>query len=164
MFQDRFRSEPVKDDRYLLAVMRYIHNNPVKAKIVIKAEEYPWSSYNSYLKPSKKGLVDTQFVLEILSHNRETAIEEFKLFSNEADDAQYLDLPDEKEIRTIEDGQAYLKNYLQEKWAGQTLEDVLPANRKRVIADLRSDTQLSVRAIAQLLAVNRNVVQRIRGK
>ena len=36
LFQDRFKSELVKDDRYLLEVSRYIHNNPVKAKMVEK--------------------------------------------------------------------------------------------------------------------------------
>ena len=34
LFQDRFRSEPVEDDAYLLSVLRYIHQNPVKAGIV----------------------------------------------------------------------------------------------------------------------------------
>lgn len=33
LFQDRFKSEPVEDDAYLLAVIRYIHQNPVKAGI-----------------------------------------------------------------------------------------------------------------------------------
>ena len=34
LFQDRFKSEPVETDPYFLAVLRYIHQNPVKAKIV----------------------------------------------------------------------------------------------------------------------------------
>ncbi|MDD3365574.1 MAG: transposase [Syntrophomonas sp.] len=166
VFQDRFRSEPVEEERYLLAVIRYIHNNPVKAGMVLKAEEYPWSSYRSYIKlnPRKDELMDTQFVLDIISNDRLMAIEEFKRFSNEADDAEYLDFPDENEIRTLEDGQAFLKKYLQEKWAGQTLDDILTTNRKEVIAYFRSHTKLSVRVIAELLGVNRNVVERIRVK
>lgn len=34
VFQDRFKSESVEDEKYLLGVLRYIHNNPVKAVMV----------------------------------------------------------------------------------------------------------------------------------
>ena len=33
LFQDRFRSEPVNVETYLLIALRYIHQNPVKAGI-----------------------------------------------------------------------------------------------------------------------------------
>jgi REP element-mobilizing transposase RayT len=33
VFQDRFRSENVKDDSYLLSVIRYVHQNPIKPGI-----------------------------------------------------------------------------------------------------------------------------------
>lgn len=34
LFQDRYRSENVESDRYLLAAVRYIHQNPVKAGLI----------------------------------------------------------------------------------------------------------------------------------
>ncbi len=41
LFQDRFKCEPIEDERYLMvAVVSYIHNNPVKAGLVEKAEQY----------------------------------------------------------------------------------------------------------------------------
>ena len=49
LFQDRFKSEVVEQDRYLVALVRYIHQNPVKAGIVEKASDYKWSSHNCYL-------------------------------------------------------------------------------------------------------------------
>ena len=48
LFQDRFRSEQVEDDRYFLTVIRYIHQNPVKAGIVSYPEEFYWSSCRGY--------------------------------------------------------------------------------------------------------------------
>lgn len=57
VFQDRYRSEPIKDDAHLLAVVRYVHNNPVKARMVKTAEVYSWSSYIAYT--GHKGLLDT---------------------------------------------------------------------------------------------------------
>ena len=44
LFQDRFRSEPIEDEKYLLTVIRYIHRNPVKAEITEKLEDYTYSS------------------------------------------------------------------------------------------------------------------------
>ena len=41
LFQDRFRSEAIKNEAYLFSVLRYLHQNPIKAKILTKAEEYP---------------------------------------------------------------------------------------------------------------------------
>lgn len=52
VFQDRFKSEPIENDAYLLAVVRYIHNNPVKARMVAKPADYRWSSYCEYLQPT----------------------------------------------------------------------------------------------------------------
>jgi len=46
LFQDRYRSEAVEKETYLLAAVRYIHNNPVIAGLVKRAGDYPWSSYS----------------------------------------------------------------------------------------------------------------------
>lgn len=43
-FQDRFVSRPVEDDAYLLTVLRYVWNNPVKAGICERPQDYRWSS------------------------------------------------------------------------------------------------------------------------
>ena len=39
----------VDADNYLAALSRYIHLNPITARIVTRAERYPWSSYRAYL-------------------------------------------------------------------------------------------------------------------
>lgn len=49
LFQNRFKSEPVNTDEYFLVVLRYIHQNPIKAGIVKRIEDYRWSSYNAYI-------------------------------------------------------------------------------------------------------------------
>jgi hypothetical protein len=44
LFQDRFKSQPIENDRYFFTALRYIYNNPVAAGMVTKAVDYPWSS------------------------------------------------------------------------------------------------------------------------
>jgi len=48
LFQGRFRGHLIEEDGYFLEVSRYLHLNPVRAKIVQRPEEYRWSSYAGY--------------------------------------------------------------------------------------------------------------------
>jgi putative transposase len=50
LFQDRFKSENVVNDQYLLTVIRYIHQNPLKARIVKRVNEWRWSSCPGLLR------------------------------------------------------------------------------------------------------------------
>jgi len=44
LYQGRFKSFPVQDDVHFLAVARYIERNPLRANLVEKAADWPWSS------------------------------------------------------------------------------------------------------------------------
>ena len=63
LFQDRYRSEAVNDDPYLLSVFRYILKNPQAAGIC-SFDQYPWSSYKLYGKRSS--FVDTELLCGML--------------------------------------------------------------------------------------------------
>jgi len=163
LFQDRFKSEPIEDDRYLLTVIRYIHNNPVKAGLVEKPEQYRWSSYASYLFPHKPeaNKLETEFILSIMANDQKKAIQEFKRFSMENDESEFLDL-EEGNVWTIEEGLSYLDEYLTKRWPGKSLSDLMNNKNTRtdLIVDLKTNTRLSVRAIANLLGINRGIVQK----
>jgi putative transposase len=49
LWQGRFKSCLVGDDRYLLTVMRYIELNPVRAAMVAAPADYRWSSVHMHL-------------------------------------------------------------------------------------------------------------------
>ena len=63
LFQDRFTSSVVDNEQYLFQVSRYIHLNPIKAKLVKKPEEYRWSSYCNYIGTQNDEIVDVNFIL-----------------------------------------------------------------------------------------------------
>lgn len=48
LFQGRFASYPM-DDPHLMAAVRYVENNPVAARMVARAENWPWSSARSHI-------------------------------------------------------------------------------------------------------------------
>jgi len=44
VWQGRFKAFPIQADGHLLTVLRYIERNPVRAGLVARAEDWPWSS------------------------------------------------------------------------------------------------------------------------
>lgn len=52
LFQDRFRSEGIETENYLIQCFRYILQNPVKAGICRQVSDYRWSSYRLYYNSS----------------------------------------------------------------------------------------------------------------
>jgi putative transposase len=57
LWQGRFASFPM-DERYLLACARYVELNPVRARLVARAEDWPWSSARAHLHGEGDELVD----------------------------------------------------------------------------------------------------------
>ena len=47
LWEDHYEAVPVHVGRYLLACMRYIELNPVRARVVLRPEQYRWSSFRA---------------------------------------------------------------------------------------------------------------------
>lgn len=82
LFQDRYRSELVEDDGYILGVSRYIHLNPVKAKMVTNPEEYKWSSYCMYMGITKEKIIEPNIILSYF--NKEHCRDLYKIYVESA--------------------------------------------------------------------------------
>lgn len=49
LWEGRYRSTVIQPERYLLACMVYMDLNPVRAGLVVQAQDYPWSSHGHCL-------------------------------------------------------------------------------------------------------------------
>ena len=67
VWQGRFKSPVIQNDEHLLTVLRYIEANPLRAKIVTRADDYPWSSYRMHGLGETDELVDSLVNYEALS-------------------------------------------------------------------------------------------------
>jgi REP-associated tyrosine transposase len=72
IWQNRFFSCAVQKESYLWSVARYIEQNPVKARLTERAEEYPWSSAKAHLLGMPDDLLSKEW-LEI-SERRQYAV------------------------------------------------------------------------------------------
>ena len=70
LFQGRFKSILVDKDAYLLELSRYIHLNPVRARMTDMPETYPFSSYPALIDPAKETFVFRDLILG-MSHGPE---------------------------------------------------------------------------------------------
>jgi len=64
LFQDRYKSEAINDDKYFITVLRYIHQNPLKAGICKTINNYKWSSYSDYI--NKNEIIDFELAFGII--------------------------------------------------------------------------------------------------
>lgn len=64
LWQERFHSFPM-DENHLLAAVRYIEQNPVRAGLCRSPEEWRWSSARAYLAGKDDGLVEVSPMLDL---------------------------------------------------------------------------------------------------
>ena len=170
LFQDRFKSEAIESDQYLLAVARYIHQNPVKAKIVQAPGRYKWSSYNTYVKGTENAnnIVETEMLLRIFSEDMKDAKKHFIEFTNQESEDEFIE---DKEDCTMEieiDGELEVTDYVEEylRKYGLTLialkEKQNIAIRNEMIRTLKDKSNLSIRELSVILGLNRNTIQRVK--
>jgi putative transposase len=48
VWQGRFQAFPIEDDDHLITVLRYVERNPLRAELVLRAEEWEWSSLSRW--------------------------------------------------------------------------------------------------------------------
>ncbi|RMD04329.1 transposase [Clostridium autoethanogenum] len=71
LFQSRYNAEIIEKDEYVLEASRYIHLNPVRAKMVEKPEDYRWSSYSMYIGKEEEKLIHNEIILSYFKGNRD---------------------------------------------------------------------------------------------
>lgn len=164
LFQDRYRSEKVESDKYLTAVIRYIHQNPVKAGMVKKPETWKWSSCNAYYlgKDYPFLLLDSNMILGIFSEDNKTALQMFKEFNDN-------DYDSENEDKFI-DNEA--KNRLTDEEAREEINKVITGckianikslakqQRDEIVRRIKGIDGLSQRQISRILGISLSLINR----
>jgi hypothetical protein len=73
LFQGRYKAFLVQEERYLHALVRYIHRNPVEAQIVQHPKEYPWSSDRYMRRGRGPTWLDVDSLLSLLGSSPRSA-------------------------------------------------------------------------------------------
>ena len=85
LFQGRYKGIIVDKDSYLIPLSRYVHLNPVRAKIVERPEQYRWSSYPGYIgKGKENGWVEYSWILSQFGRGMLRARRKYRGYTEEA--------------------------------------------------------------------------------
>jgi hypothetical protein len=153
LFQDRYRSEPIADDRQLLAALRYIHQNPVRAGLCRQPKDYRLSSYHCYA--GQPGIVDTGLVLAMLAGDEKQQRQEFESFMLVDEDEAFMD---DMPVRlTDQEGRAVIEGIT----GATSVAQFQALSRERRDEALRNMRRrgLSIRQIVRLTGVPFGVVR-----
>ncbi len=80
LFQGRYKAFLVDADTYLLELVRYIHNNPLRAKMAKDADTYPWTSHRVYSGAEELPWLTTELVLGQFSGEHASARKFYREF------------------------------------------------------------------------------------
>ncbi|GAB7025467.1 REP-associated tyrosine transposase [Geotalea toluenoxydans] len=80
LFQGRYKAILVDKDNYLLELSRYLHLNPVRVNMVQNPEEYPHSSYRSYVTGQTENIVSSDTILEMMTAKKKDAPDNYRNF------------------------------------------------------------------------------------
>jgi REP-associated tyrosine transposase len=95
LFQGRYQAIICDRDKYLLALVRYIHLNPVRAKLATRPERYFYSGHSSYLTNGTAKIVEVRPILKLLGGKK--AYERFVLQAiGENHNEAYYDVEDQR--------------------------------------------------------------------
>lgn len=157
LFQGRFKSEIVEDDRYLLVVLRYIHQNPTKAGLVKTPKDYRWSSYSDYIN-METTLTDVHFILNVLDSDKSKAVKIFKDFMLQDNEDQCLDIaarekrPSDGEIRKL------IVKYLRADNIS-LLQKINKTERNKILRNVKKKNA-SIRQLARVTGLGRRIIEK----
>ena len=159
LFRERFKSEPVNDMAYFVTLLRYIHQNPLKAGMVKAVKDYEFSSWGEYIDKNSTliPLCDTRTVLNRIPYN------ELDVLVNEpmSDDVACLDIENASTGRPSDDQVMLLikeKTGATNSSAFQQLPDDI---KKSVLIELKS-RRASLRQLERLTGIGKSLIYRLK--
>ena len=151
LFQDRFKSEPVDSQEYLQTVLRYIHQNPLKAGLCKQVSNYAYSSYAAYL--GGDDLVDTSWILGIWSK------EEFIELNETIIETNCLDVPEKSEIRLTDEQVSVLMFKLSKCQNAAQFQELEPVKQEKYLKKLRQEG-VSIRQLSRMTGISISVIRK----
>ena len=132
LFQGRYKAIICDRDKYLLALVRYIHLNPVRAGMVKRPERYAYSGHASYLRAGTPKIIEAAPVLSLLGGKR--SYERFVLDGmGENHNEQYYAVEDQRFLGDEGFGEELSRQVgEEERKANKPIETVIKEVAKRV--------------------------------
>ena len=153
VFRERYKVQPIKSKKHLYLGIEYIHNNPVKARICEKKEEYEFSSYGRLYQANQIEMqkeiseILKKAMLQVGSDDKEQK-EKFEF------------LEDEKENKEII-CEKVVNHFLQKR--GYSIEELKKEKQDliEIIKILKYENKVSYRLMEKYLNISRETLRKL---
>ena len=156
LFQERSKSEVVEGDNYLRTVLRYIHQNPVKANLCKSVVDYEWTSYSEYV--TKPVFIKTDFCLDLFSLDRDKAIDLFKKYMNEGNEDNCLEY---EEFYRLTDAEVMERIYKLGVRSISELQQYNKDKRNEILRMLKGINGVSVRQLSRITGISKSLIGKL---
>jgi putative transposase len=157
LFQNRYKSTVIDDERYFLALLRYIHLNPVRAKLVEDVrslKDYAWTGHRVLMGKARMSFQDTEAVLGRFGERAGEARRELVKFMGEEGEREERKLfKGGGLVRSAGGYEALKKMSRDEKWAfderilgsGSFVESVLKQAESEMLTPSMTESDRAIR-------------------
>ncbi len=130
LFRGRYKSILVDADNYLLQLMRYIHRNPLKAGLVKRLDQYPWSSHSGYLSKARKwNWLYKDFVLQVLTANKNHQIKVYNQFMAQEREQEVGRILDGKRLPSMLGSEGFV-SWIKDRFFKKKKDGQVPASKE----------------------------------
>lgn len=148
VFRNRYCSQEILNEKQLYNCLAYIHNNPVKAKIVKNVSDYKYSSYNEFLG---KYQIINETSIKLLFGSNKNYIDFFKNLHCKTNNDEFIEVKEKAITEFIEETeQKYnmkIKNIIQNK-------EIM----KTIILEARKQTNVTLEELAKLFDMSKSTI------
>jgi hypothetical protein len=129
LFRGRYKSVLVEEDGHLLEVLRYIHNNPLRAGIVENLKDFSWSSHKGYISKAKKWQwLHSEFLLSMLSVKKTKHRSAYLDFVSQDEPEEIERFYSLKKLASVLGGESF-KEWLREQFGDLQFYKEIPESR-----------------------------------
>jgi REP-associated tyrosine transposase len=122
VFEQRYKALVVDKDNYLFKVSRYIHLNPVSARLMERPQDFRWRSYGAYLEGKGLTGLSTESVLGYFSGSRSRQLRQYRDYV-EGDGSEKTQNPAPEVIKQIFVGDEDFVDAATRKWKRSFVEE-----------------------------------------
>lgn len=147
VFRDRYKTQPIYTEKHLYTCVKYIHNNPIKANLCDKPENYDYSSYRKNIFYTDTELEKNVRKIILAKDNQENESDEFTLLEMEQDKEEKCKELLDKMMIENSIAQYNLRN--DREWL------------RKIVKELKYNYDISFRTMEKVMGIGRETLRKM---
>ena len=132
LFRGRYKSILVDKDNYLCCLVGYIHRNPLRAGLVVRLNDYPWSSHKGYISESNKWKwLSKEPFYKLLTPIKSARLKEYKEFIRDEESKDIIDFFSRKNRPSMLGSEKFI-NWVKDNFNDLRFREEIPETKELI--------------------------------